>query len=511
MDDPLGAKLDIVDTYSLTRWSDTEVPGYPAFRKTAGDQEEGEQNSRFPVRVDVNSKVILWAGDITDINTTAIVHATNEALNDRNPISDRIFEKAGPGLRQECRKNIKTCRTGEVKVTKGYNLPSRYVIHTVGPRYNLKYKTAAETALYSCYRKVLQISREENMLSVALSVINSVRRGYPPEEGAHIAIRTVRRFLEKYGETFDVIVFVVSEIDEEIYKQQLPVYFPRSKEEERWAFDKIPEDIGNEDGEPIIKERQIRIMTNPARPDEDEDEDDGYLLPDAHEDMEVEISGVGKHSFASMEEDPDKDRRDKLQTIQHQERFFVSQQRRYERWLKRARQTDLTEIAALRCLYQSGVDYLGRPVIFFVGRNFSANTVDLDKAVLYLIQVMDTIVNRDYVVVYFHTLSTPNNHPELAWIKQVYNLLDYKWKKNLRTFYIVHPTLWSRVLTWFFTTFTASSIKHKIVNLGGVKQLYNLVPPEHLDIPPFVLEYDMKVNGPDYYISASDDRSKDGL
>ncbi|XP_070567431.1 protein GDAP2 homolog isoform X2 [Ptychodera flava] len=453
---------------------------------------------------------IRMNGDITKINTVGIVHATNETLSDRNPVSERIFGEAGEELRHECRRNIKTCRTGEAKITKAYNLPSRYIIHTVGPRYNLKYKTAAESALYSCYRKVLQVARENEMKCLAIGVINSVRRGYPPQEGAHIAIRTTRRFLEKFGSVFDAVVLVTGDIDEEIYGEVLPLYFPRNKDEEQWAVSRLPNDVGNENGEPIIEERQIRILTNPAKPDSSDEEEYGYLLPNAHEDIEVDISEVGKHSFAVMEGDHDKVRKEKLHSRTTEEQLFVVQQRRYNRWLQRARQTDLTEVAALRCLYQSGVDYFGRPVIFFVGRNFPAASIDLDKAVLYLIQVMDSIVNKDYVVVYFHTLSTPANHPDLSWIKQVFNLLDFRWKKNLRAFYIIHPTLWSKVLTWFFTTFTASSLKTRVHTHAGVKNLYNLIPPEHLDIPPFVLDYDMKVNGPDYYISGSDD-TKDGL
>ena len=68
-------------------------------------------------------------------------------------------------------------------------MPCRHVIHTVGPRYNVRYKTAAESALYNCYRSVMQIVRSRRLATVAFSVLNSSRRGYPAEDGAHIAIR----------------------------------------------------------------------------------------------------------------------------------------------------------------------------------------------------------------------------------------------------------------------------------------------------------------------------------
>ena len=107
------------------------------------------------------------------------------------------------------------CRTGEAKVTGAYKLPARsvvplqlvlytspfppspptpphrHVIHTVGPRYNVRYRTAAESALYNCYRSVMQIVHSRRLATVAFSTLNSSRRGYPPEDGAHIAIRKI--------------------------------------------------------------------------------------------------------------------------------------------------------------------------------------------------------------------------------------------------------------------------------------------------------------------------------
>src|SRR5882724_8076380 len=101
-------------------------------------------------------------------------------------------------MRQYLTEKLKVCKTGDAKLTKGYDLPARYVIHTVGPKYNAKYHTAAENALYNCYAKVLQISRDNGFKSLALTPINTQNRGYPRQSAAHIALRVVRRFLEHY-------------------------------------------------------------------------------------------------------------------------------------------------------------------------------------------------------------------------------------------------------------------------------------------------------------------------
>lgn len=99
---------------------------------------------------------------------------------------------------------------------------------------------------------------------------------------------------------------------------------------------------------------------------------------------------------------------------------------RYERLLRRARTEDLSEVSGIGCLYQSGVDRLGRPVVVFCGKWFPAHNIDLEKALLYLIYLLDPIVKGDYVIAYFHTLTNSNNYPSLHWLKEVYSILPYK-------------------------------------------------------------------------------------
>lgn len=99
---------------------------------------------------------------------------------------------------------------------------------------------------------------------------------------------------------------------------------------------------------------------------------------------------------------------------------------RYERLLRRARTEDLSEVSGIGCLYQSGFDRLGRPVIVFCGKWFPAHEIDLEKALLYLIYLLDPLVKGDYVIAYFHTLTSTNNYPSLSWLKEVYSVLPYK-------------------------------------------------------------------------------------
>ncbi|KAK6627924.1 Ganglioside-induced differentiation-associated protein 2 [Polyplax serrata] len=166
----------------------------------------------------------------------------------------------------------------------------------------------------------------------------------------------------------------------------------------------------------------------------------------------------------------------------------------YERLLRRAKTEDLSEVSGIGCLYQCGVDIYGRPVIIFVGKWFKFKEINLDKALLYLICLLDPLVKSDYIIIYFHTLTSAANHPSFTWLRDVYNILPYKYKKNLKAFYIVHPTFWTKMVSWWFTTFMAPAIKEKVFNLEGVEYLYNVIVPNQLEIPAYITEYDMSVS-----------------
>lgn len=175
------------------------------------------------------------------------------------------------------------------------------------------------------------------------------------------------------------------------------------------------------------------------------------------------------------------------------------QQEKYERLLHRANTENLSEVSGIGCLYRSGIDRLGRPVVVFCGKWFPAADLDLEKAMLYLIHVLDPIVKGDYVIAYFHTLTSTSNYPPLHWLKEVYNILPYKYKKNLKAFYIVHPTFWTKMVTWWFTTFMAPAIKAKVHSLPGVEHLYSAICKDQLEIPAYITEYDMMINGLHYF------------
>ncbi|XP_028656579.1 ganglioside-induced differentiation-associated protein 2 [Erpetoichthys calabaricus] len=480
--DPLGARSQFVDIQTLPTW-DQSLDHLDSCKSNGLHCVEDTVPSPFPYREDINRKIILFNGDVALLNCTAIVNTSNETLTDKNPASDSIHLHAGPELKEELLK-LKGCRTGEAKITEGFNLAARFLVHTVGPKYKARYRTAAESSLYNCYRNVMQLVREHAMSSVGFCVINSPKRGYPLDDATHIALRTVRRFLEKFGETIEMVVFAVTDFEEPSYRKLLPLYFPRSVQEEHRNLLLLPPDIGNSEGEPVVPERQIRISEKPGLQEEYSDEDD----------LKSDLSFVGSHAFSRMEDDIDKQRKLVLQGQMSDAALQKQHQRNYNRWLGRARGEDLSDIAALKALYQTGVDTRGRTVMVIVGRNIPVTLIDMEKALLYFIHVMDHIVVKEYVMVYFHTLTGEHNHIDTDFIKKLYDIVDAKYKKNLKAFYFVHPTFRSKVSTWFFTTFNVSGLKDKVQHIDSLGELFAYISPEQIDIPPFVLEYEARVN-----------------
>jgi O-acetyl-ADP-ribose deacetylase (regulator of RNase III) len=148
----------------------------------------------------------LVQGDITQQAIDAIVNAANPTLLGGGGVDGAIHRGAGPELLAECR-TLGGCETGDAKITKGYKLKAKHVIHTVGPVYRRDGKRAPEL-LASAYRRSLEVASENGLKSVAFPSISTGAYGYPLTEAAPIALKTVADFLKKHPE-IELVRFVL--------------------------------------------------------------------------------------------------------------------------------------------------------------------------------------------------------------------------------------------------------------------------------------------------------------
>ncbi len=153
----------------------------------------------------ISGKIAVIEGDITQQPVDAIVNAANSSLLGGGGVDGAIHRVAGSGLLEECRR-LNGCKTGDAKITKGYNLPANWVIHTVGPVWQ-DGNHGEDELLASCYRRCLELAEQQGIRTLAFPAISTGVYRFPPDRAARIAVTEVKMFLESHT-SLEQVIFV---------------------------------------------------------------------------------------------------------------------------------------------------------------------------------------------------------------------------------------------------------------------------------------------------------------
>ena len=204
------------------------------FLKTQDEYLQAETAAKGITDIDdltpIQPGLYLWQGDITTLKCDAIVNAANSGMTgcyipNHRCIDNAIHTYAGVELRLACAELMEQQSrpepTGQAKITPAFNLPCRYVLHTVGPIISGRVSKEDKELLASCYRSCLELAAENDLESVAFCCISTGEFHFPNEQAAEIAVRTVKEFYKKQSSVKKVIFNVFKDLDQEIYARLL--------------------------------------------------------------------------------------------------------------------------------------------------------------------------------------------------------------------------------------------------------------------------------------------------
>ncbi|XP_035865444.1 ADP-ribose glycohydrolase MACROD2 [Phyllostomus discolor] len=279
---------DYVPLNTILSWKE-EVKG-----KSQNDEENTQETSQ--VKKNLNEKVSLYRGDITLLEVDAIVNAANASLLGGGGVDGCIHRAAGPCLLAECR-NLNGCETGQAKITCGYDLPAKYVIHTVGPIARGHINGSHKEDLANCYKSSLKLVKENNIRSVAFPCISTGIYGFPNEPAAVIALSTAKEWLAKNHHEVDRIIFCVFlEVDFKIYKKKMNEFFPVGDNEEKDVDMKEDSDENGPEGKQSTEEMEGQSQ-----------EADGANAATVHSPASEEVAEVCKDEESAKDDNIIKD------------------------------------------------------------------------------------------------------------------------------------------------------------------------------------------------------------
>ncbi|XP_026524278.1 O-acetyl-ADP-ribose deacetylase MACROD2 isoform X1 [Notechis scutatus] len=279
-----------------------DIPTWKEEMKNKAQSDEDNTSEAFLMQKSLSEKVSLYRGDITVLEIDAIVNAANSSLLGGGGVDGCIHRAAGPCLVAECR-SLSGCETGQAKITCGYDLPAKYVIHTVGPIARGHISDIHKEDLANCYKTSLKLAKEKLIRSIAFPCISTGIYGFPNEPAAVIALTTVKEWLSKNENEMDRVIFCVFlEVDYKIYKKKMNDFFPTEGAEKKThspspvkCKTKLPENL--EDDNEGENGTEVKPSNDEPEPQSQEEDEAVSIIPSSPAD--------GGENLGKEKESPD--------------------------------------------------------------------------------------------------------------------------------------------------------------------------------------------------------------
>lgn len=481
----------------ITQWSVCDVP---KLKVAKGGHEELQRIKGFLVNRKMNECIRLWQGHQFGLHKVDVVTSTSIGIGDFD-IQDSKMQLQQPFLR--LLDSLKRRRLNDMHVVDTQGLiPAKLMIHVCAPRYSEKYRTAAENALSQCYRVFLETAAEKRCRSIAIGNHSRHGKPYPYKLAAHIAIRTIRKFLEREYHNFESIVICAANPDEfKAFNEVMPYYFPRNEDEYYCSTTLNQKDVGNDIGEAWLPERQIPIdnslctcklspkFEQPCTPDGvtrtpiSNKRHLSPLTPLSQNILENDLA----ISFMSPAPTPDASRNvimfPKLDTSCPRTGTFGNR----SLWWKRALCADLSHVISMKIFYYAGTDLCGRPILMFVGAHVKFEAVSTEEILYQCIREIEGIGDQPYVIVYAHTdVESKRLINSLDFFYQFYILLSKSQKRNLEAIFVLHPTFTLKSNIHLRQLGLGFSMWRKVVFCSQLQNLWNFVDAKYLQLPEFI-------------------------
>lgn len=190
-----------------------------------------------------------------------------------------------------------------------------------------------------------------------------------------------------------------------------------------------------------------------------------------------------------MDEDPDEQKLKRLSERQHRHKTPVEQQReRLEGIVSRAKRVHYPDMTHLRYIFLAGNDKAGNRVVVIMGRNLNTHNVNMERLALHVVKTMEQLGDAPYVILYVHTGVEDRNTPDLPWLKQVFDIFNYKYKQTLQAVYIYGWTWWLKVTMWALFPLLSSHFWDRSKFVDGTEELTQFIDPVEALLPADTLE-----------------------